>query len=210
MPVRFLSGTQRRSLAGFPSELDAAVLKRFFALGPADLSEVRRRRSAPNRLGWALQLCALRMLGFRPEDVWSAPEAAVAFVARQLGVVPDVLAAYGHRAHTRQDHAGQVPAYLGFRLADVTELEELSVGVVTRAEGWAGQPRTETTSATLQRTCPRRRSKDKEATWRTPFIALQRTALIGRLVTTPRTAKLCAREGLLCARSTADKTNRSG
>ena len=72
MPVRFLSGAQRGSLAGFLSEVDTAVLERFFALGPADLAEVRRRRSDPNRLGWALQLYALRKLGFCPEDVRSA------------------------------------------------------------------------------------------------------------------------------------------
>jgi hypothetical protein len=55
VPVRFHTGAQRVSVAGFASEVDTAVLERFFALGPADLADVRRRRSEPNSLGWALQ-----------------------------------------------------------------------------------------------------------------------------------------------------------
>ena len=64
MPVRFLSEVQRQALGGFPTEVDAEVLDRFFVLGTADLAEVRHRHGATNRLGWALQLCSLRMLGF--------------------------------------------------------------------------------------------------------------------------------------------------
>jgi len=37
-------------------------------------------------------------------------------VARQLDVDPAALGEYGQRAQTRQDHAGQVRSYLGFRL----------------------------------------------------------------------------------------------
>jgi hypothetical protein len=42
------------------------VLDRFFTLSGADPSEVRRRHGDSNRLGWALQLCGLRMLGSAP------------------------------------------------------------------------------------------------------------------------------------------------
>jgi hypothetical protein len=38
-------------------------------LSDADLAEVRRRRGDSSRLGWALQLCGLRMLGFCPDDM---------------------------------------------------------------------------------------------------------------------------------------------
>jgi hypothetical protein len=50
MPVRFLSEVQRRALSGFPAEVDAEVLDRFFVLGAADLAEVRRRHGATK--GW--------------------------------------------------------------------------------------------------------------------------------------------------------------
>jgi Domain of unknown function (DUF4158) len=89
MPVRFLSDAQREQLlSGFPAELEPESLDRFFTLSGPDLAEVRRRHGDENRLGWSLQLCGLRMLGFCPDDVTTAPPSAVRFVARQLGVDP--------------------------------------------------------------------------------------------------------------------------
>ena len=73
MPVRFLSDAQREQLSGFPAELDGEALDRFFTLSDADLAEVRRRHGDSNRLGWALQLCGMRMLGFCPDDLTTAP-----------------------------------------------------------------------------------------------------------------------------------------
>jgi hypothetical protein len=64
VPVRFLSDAQRDQLSGFPRELDAGLLERFFTLSDADVAEASRRRGDQSRLGWALQLCGLRMLGF--------------------------------------------------------------------------------------------------------------------------------------------------
>jgi hypothetical protein len=114
MPVRFLSDAQREQLSGFPAELEPESLDRFFTLSGPDLAEVRRRHGDENRLGWSLQLCGLRMLGFCPDDVTTAPPSAVRFVARQLGVDPGVLDGYGSRAQTRTDHVNQVKAHLGF------------------------------------------------------------------------------------------------
>lgn len=77
MPVRFLSDAQREQLSGFPAELEPESLDRFFTLSGPDLAEVRRRHGDENRLGWSLQLCGLRMLGFCPDDVTTAPPSAV-------------------------------------------------------------------------------------------------------------------------------------
>ena len=125
MPVRFLSDAQREQLSRFPAEFEAESLDRFFTLSGADLAEVRRRHGDENRLGWSLQLCGLRMLGFCPDEVTTAPPAAVGFVARQVGVDPGVLAGYGSRAQTRTEHVNQVKAYLGFRSATAADLEEV-------------------------------------------------------------------------------------
>jgi hypothetical protein len=97
VPVRFLSDAQREQLSGFPAELDDEALDRFFTLSGAEVTEARQRRGEGNRLGWPLLLCGLRMLGFCPDDVTTAPAAAVRFVARQLGVDPEVLTGYGKR-----------------------------------------------------------------------------------------------------------------
>jgi hypothetical protein len=133
VPVRFLSDAQREQLSGFPAELDGEALDRFFTLSDADLAEVRRRHGDSNRLGWALQLCGLRMLGFCPDDMTSAPAVAVRFLSRQLGVEPGVLATYGVRAQTRTDHLAQVKSYLGFPSATPDDLERLGEWLAAEA-----------------------------------------------------------------------------
>ncbi|MGI8807198.1 MAG: DUF4158 domain-containing protein [Acidimicrobiales bacterium] len=133
MPVRFLTEAQRENLSTFPAELDPAALDRFFTLSAADLAEARARRGDGNRLGWALQLCGLRMLGFCPDDVATAPASGVTFLARQLGVDPHAIAAYGERAQTRTDHVNQVKAHLGFRSAMAGDLEAVRKWLVAEA-----------------------------------------------------------------------------
>ena len=123
MPVRFLSDAQRDQLSGFPAELDAEALERFFTFGKADLTDIRCRHGDGNRLGWALQLCGLRMLGFCPDDVTTAPAEAVRFAARQLGVDPGVLGGYGVRRQARTDHVTQVKSYLGFASPTAIEMD---------------------------------------------------------------------------------------
>jgi Domain of unknown function (DUF4158) len=125
VPVRFLSDAQREQLSGFPAELDDEALDRFFTLSGAEVTEARQRRGEGNRLGWSLLLCGLRMLGFCPDDVTTAPAVAVRFVARQLGVDPEVLTGYGKRAQTRTDHVNQVKAFLGFRSPTAADLGEV-------------------------------------------------------------------------------------
>ena len=49
-----------------------------------DRDLVAIRRGAANRLGLALQLCALRYLGFVPRNLSAAPRSAACFVADQL------------------------------------------------------------------------------------------------------------------------------
>jgi hypothetical protein len=63
VPLRFLS---REELSGFPAELDAEALDRFFTLSDADLVEVHCRHGDSNRLGWALQLCGLQRSAASP------------------------------------------------------------------------------------------------------------------------------------------------
>ena len=125
MPVRFLTDAVREQLSGFPAELDSEALDRFFTFSDADLAEISRRHGDGNRLGWALDLSGLRLLGFCPADVTTTPAAAVAFVGRQLGVDPGVLESYGARAQTRTDHVNQVKAYLGFRSATAADLDQV-------------------------------------------------------------------------------------
>ena len=95
-----MSDAHCEQLSGIPAELDSEALDRFFTLSGTDLAEARRRHGDSNRLGWALQMCALRMLGFCPDGVTNAPAVAVRFLARQLDIDAGALDDYGRRLQT--------------------------------------------------------------------------------------------------------------
>ena len=84
MPASIFSETEWARLARFPEEIPGDDLIRAFTLTGADRDLVAIRRGAANRLGLALQLCALRYLGFVPRNLSAAPRSAACFVADQL------------------------------------------------------------------------------------------------------------------------------
>ena len=73
MPASIFSETELARLASFPEEIPGDDLIRAFTLTGADRDLVAIRRGAANRLGLALQLCALRYLGFVPRNLSAAP-----------------------------------------------------------------------------------------------------------------------------------------
>lgn len=87
---------------------------------------------AHNRLGFSLQLCALRYLGFVPRSMLF-PGNAVAYVARQLRVSATDFQKYGSRNPTRTVDTQTIQAYLGFRKAAVHDLRELSQWLLERS-----------------------------------------------------------------------------
>ena len=100
MPASIFSETELARLASFPEEIPGDDLIRAFTLTGADRDLVAIRRGAANRLGIALQLCALRYLGFVPRNLSAAPRSAACFVADQLKVSPDEIQSYARREQT--------------------------------------------------------------------------------------------------------------
>ena len=93
MPRRaVLSDEQRAALLALPD--DETLLVQHWTLSRDDLAIIVRRRRPHNRLGFAIQLCALRYPGrfLRPGEL--IPDTPLAFVAEQLQVGPEVLADY--------------------------------------------------------------------------------------------------------------------
>src|SRR3989304_1765010 len=116
MPVSFLTDRDRERLDRFPADIPRADIRTYFTLAPPDVALVKaRQRGDHTRLGFALQLCALRYLGFVPDELASIPEQAATYVAAQLGVAPSALNAYGQRDATRTAHFQEALAHLGFR-----------------------------------------------------------------------------------------------
>jgi hypothetical protein len=73
MPIGFLTAAERDRLNCFPALIPDEDLRAFFLLSATDQQAIKRQRDAHTRLGFALQLCALRSLGFAPDDLSTAP-----------------------------------------------------------------------------------------------------------------------------------------
>jgi TnpA family transposase len=133
MPVSFLTDNERERLQRFPSEISPSDITAFFTLSATDLAPVRKQRGAHNRLGYALQLCALRYLGFSPHDITAFSDEVVSYVSKQLRVVSSCLKLYGERMQTQSDHLQEIQGYLGFHIASQLELNTLSSWLLERA-----------------------------------------------------------------------------
>ncbi len=132
MPGSFLNDTERERLRGFPAEIPSEDLIAYFTLSERDRLLVQGQRGAHNRLGFALQACALRYLGFVPTKLHSTPPAVIGHLAGQLGVAPRCLVKYGERSQTRTGHLREVLSHLGFRKARPGDLRALKTWLIDR------------------------------------------------------------------------------
>jgi TnpA family transposase len=108
-----LSAGQRSALLDLPT--DEASLLRHYILADDDLIHIDRRRRPENRIGFALQLCALRYPGrtLAPGEV--IPRAVSAFLGAQLGIAGDALGRYAVRRQTRQQHLELLRRLYGYK-----------------------------------------------------------------------------------------------
>jgi TnpA family transposase len=113
---RALTTAQLDELFALPTELNTLV--RYWTLAGADLAEIHRRRRDRNRLGFALQLCALRYPGRLLGPGELIPAEALRFVAHQVDTTPEALAAYAARFQTRYEQLDALRTDFGF--ADFT------------------------------------------------------------------------------------------
>ena len=114
MPIGFLTQAERERLKRFPEHIPDDDLNVFFLLSETDQQAVNRQQDDHTRLGFALQLCTLRYLGFVPHDLETAPSSAIEYVAEQLNVPPEAIQSYGSRIPTRTTHLQQVQLHLDF------------------------------------------------------------------------------------------------
>jgi TnpA family transposase len=108
-----LSPEQRARLFSIP--IDAAEMTRYFVLSAEDLTLIRTKRRAVNRLGFAIQLCALRHPGRVLDPAELPPEPMLAFVGKQVGIDPALFGDYARRAETRREHMIELQKLLRLR-----------------------------------------------------------------------------------------------
>jgi hypothetical protein len=128
-----LTDAERGRLSGFPKEIPAEDLYVHFTLTGRDRAAVPIKSAPSNRLGFALSLCAVRYLGFCPDDLSGCPENALWYVSQQLGLTPEALAGYPEREQTRTDHLKRIYAHLGYRRPLAGDLREFFRWLVERA-----------------------------------------------------------------------------
>ncbi|HHV5337289.1 TPA: Tn3 family transposase [Klebsiella pneumoniae] len=114
MPRRsILSATERESLLALPDAKDELI--RHYTFNETDLSVIRQRRGAANRLGFAVQLCYLRFPGiFLGIDEPPFPP-LLRMVAAQLKVPVESWNDYGQREQTRREHLVELQTVFGFK-----------------------------------------------------------------------------------------------
>ncbi|MGD9324164.1 MAG: Tn3 family transposase, partial [Desulfobacterales bacterium] len=133
MPVQFLTDEERERLSQFPEYIEEEDIIAFFTLSASDMREIHKQRGERNKLGYAIQLCALRYMGFSPDSVAGAPLDVIEYVAEQLHLNPKSLSGYGRRAPTRTAHFQRIRRNLGFQKADAEYMQSLSKWIVDRA-----------------------------------------------------------------------------
>ena len=125
MPEHWLTETEIVRLTSHPTEIPEADVITFFTLTESDHRLLATLRGDDNRLGFALQLCTLRYLGFVPADLSQVPSPVIKFLARQLPASPAILRAYGERSQTRTGHLQEIEVHLGFHKASALENSEI-------------------------------------------------------------------------------------
>jgi hypothetical protein len=134
MPVGFLNTNQQTQLSSFPAAINHNDLITFFTLTVQDNQVLPSRSSATNRLGFAIQLCSLRFMGFFIKEMTEVPMIIIEFLKEQLTLneIPDLID-YGMRAQTRTDHIKSIEKYMGFRSANAEYENKLQTWLVSRA-----------------------------------------------------------------------------
>src|SRR6516165_10331453 len=133
MPSTFLTCKEQERLACFPDAIQQWDLITYFTLTEHDCSLIDTYQGESNRLGAALQLCAVRYLGFCPANLHTASSDMTAFLARQLKVDPSVLQDYGKRRMSRSVHFNAVLTHLGFRRVQIEDHEQIVEWLTERA-----------------------------------------------------------------------------
>src|SRR5919202_2203924 len=115
MPLDFLSNPERLAYQSVPTKLLESDLRQYFYLTPDNHRFLLGFRSV-NRVGVALQLGIIRLMGYLPEG-WSqqVPQEVICFVTDQVGQLAQDLSAYVNRSATRTTHLKAVLSYLRIR-----------------------------------------------------------------------------------------------
>lgn len=111
---QILTARQEDAIFGLPH--DRALLMQYYTLADEDLKLIARKRRAHNKLGFALQLCALRYPGRLLEVGEFIPPQVLGYLAEQINLSPLELENYAIREETRREHLIEIRQAYGHKM----------------------------------------------------------------------------------------------
>lgn len=134
MAVQFLTSLERIRYEQLPSSITTDDLNIYFHLSDAEIDLTAEQRGEENRLGFAVQLCIIKFMGYLPDD-WQAttPTEVIEKITKQLGIISPAILKYGARPATKTDHLQAILKYLGYCKWAPTDLMTLEAWLVERA-----------------------------------------------------------------------------
>jgi len=114
-----------------PAVDDREVI-RHYTLSEDDLDAIMRKRLDASRLGYALALCFMRYPGRSLEQGEALPVQIIGYVARQLGMAPNVFDNSSKRDKERRKQLAEVMRRFGYRPFNRASLKDL-IGWLTPA-----------------------------------------------------------------------------
>lgn len=126
--------TERQRSALFDLPTDETLMLRHYTLADDDIEHINERRRPENKIGFALQLCALRYPGRLLSSGEVIPEKVLRFIAAQLGLTGDDVLPYAARRQTRQQHLHALRQLYGFKMFSGQGARSLKAWLENEAE----------------------------------------------------------------------------
>ncbi|WP_054943659.1 Tn3 family transposase [Paenibacillus ihuae] len=120
-----LTPEERMQYLQIPPDLGEWELGTYFTFTQHDLEIIQQRRRDYNRLGFAVQLCVLRYLGWTLSDVRDVPFQVLRYIAKQINADVESFASYGDREATRYEHLYEIRKEYGFQTFTLSEYRSL-------------------------------------------------------------------------------------
>ena len=128
-----LTKAERLEFDELPTSLSADLITKYFTLSKSEIDAAKKCRGAINQVGFALQFCALRMIGRFLTDYQQVPIEVINYLASQLNVASFSEFNYPQREQTKWEHAERIRQMTKFELFDQAAITELSVALREQA-----------------------------------------------------------------------------
>ncbi|WP_010503696.1 Tn3 family transposase [Paenibacillus elgii] len=120
-----LTPEERMQYLQIPPDLGEWELGTYFTFTQHDLEIIQQRRRDYNRIGFAVQLCVLRYLGWTLSDVKDVPVQVLRYIAKQINADVESFASYGDREATKYEHLDEIRKEFGYQTFTLSEYRSL-------------------------------------------------------------------------------------